>query len=320
MLKQYNCLEEKGSYFNCDTISSFADLQRKLQDNANEKFVFRGHRSALWKIFSSSQREWDANPCRACWEKRFHERGFYCEDSSRQMKSAYLLFIHDMLKYMRNRICEVVTCPSIQLISDIQLIGFLQHYGGVSPFVDFSDNWHVAVFMAIKDLKPKDYAKNEYFSIYAIDTRDMSGNECVYIEDVPDEQGEVRGEDNPFRVWGDVDALMIKKLDSRWCPMVSEGRMASQGGLFAYHKHEEQSLEEVFSQKDRGVSRATRWLNKITCYDVPYSLAKNARAFLRRNNITSSSLGLEDKTIEDKVKSIFKDFQREYRVGGACLV
>lgn len=278
---------------------TFESLVQRLNNLTANGYCFRGQRNALWEIVSSAQRVWNNWRCKEC-VTHFVQ---------------YLTYLSMSLEYARSNVtfpvCDLRCCKTG--LRDHERWGYLQHYCWPTPLIDFTKDFQVALYMAVRSI-PRD-AADGWFSIYAIYPEFANGEENIDLNEfVETTGGEERSYD--FRNWQGKETFIIRKDEGHWCPAISKNRMASQGGLFVYLNSEEKSLEEVFAQKhkmDTGeADSATEEHNRIICIDVPYSVVKDVKAYLMDKQIDAHGLGLSDDSKDRELKAKYKCFEKEF--------
>jgi len=121
--------------------------------------IHRGVNEAAYKMYTSSQREW-ANDC------------------SDTCYIDFLTFKLDEIKKWNNGLLqEYLTYYNRNFGgNDIAYFSIMQHYGGIAPLLDFTENPFCALFFASKDADKCYFDDNlddirNFFSIYSIEWR-----------------------------------------------------------------------------------------------------------------------------------------------------
>lgn len=155
-MKEYVSLDEKKDAFNeCCIINTEEELTSKieellsLQRNTKLHIVFRGVNEAKYKMYNSFQRLW----------------------ITRDLSTIGMLPINkiqSMIDYCYNSVLPSYLKRLGISCNDWYILAFLQHYGAVSPFLDFSKNLYVALFFACDNVVYHDNNNeiDNYISIY----------------------------------------------------------------------------------------------------------------------------------------------------------
>ena len=140
MLKTYKELADKDGVFASHVIvNSKSELDYCLKDletkqkHRKERFLFRGHNEAAFKLYTSSQRFWDYRDLAITGIN-------YTEAIVKMIKTLKDGPLHDYYKRL----------GVIQ--NDWLYLSFLQHYGAPSPLLDFSRRYDVALFFAFDEV------------------------------------------------------------------------------------------------------------------------------------------------------------------------
>lgn len=304
----YKNLNEKRKYFHVrKTICSVAELLLGLEKYRDKNYVFRGQSNALWKIRSSALRWWQDVRCAKC-----------CKETD------YIRFIARALEWTKKP-----EFPQLHLkcvmdrksawFGDHERLGFLQHYSYPTPLIDFTNDYRVALYMALRD-------RNQvggYFSVYMLNAKPRYDNEVYSLEDLVEKNANRVGKKQylssfyqgglatPKSGWCQASCLLIHKDGRLWCPYIAKERIASQGGLFVY-TGAQQSLEEQMSEYRRKEKTFddTDALNTepLSCFDVPYSLSSALREMLNAEGYTDSSMGFADMSRDSIAKGCFESF------------
>ena len=99
---------------------------RRLADQLSPFWVFRGHRNASWRLTTTLERSAQTWPWYV--EKRERERAFLWHFQTRAHQ------------YLHN---------SPPLDHHVDWLSLLQHFGGPTRLLDFTESFYVAVFFAI---------------------------------------------------------------------------------------------------------------------------------------------------------------------------
>lgn len=135
-------------------IESVVDLEAVFQEFSSD-WVFRGQSDARWALNPSIQRD-----------RKYIDWDSYEEPIIDALASSQLV----LKKW-----------PQFQKFSYLEKLGFVQHYGGVTRFLDFSYDWHVACFFALnfdrtvwgKLLNGKKSKTLKYCAVWAINVKEI---------------------------------------------------------------------------------------------------------------------------------------------------
>lgn len=308
MSKDYKTLNEKQSYFRVrKTICTVTELLLELEKYQNARYVFRGQSNAFWKIRSSALRWWqDARCAKCCKVTDYHE---FVAKALGWTKKPEFPQLH--LKCEMNR--------KNAWFGDHERLGFLQHYSYPTPLIDFTNDYRVALYMALRS----GMQKGEYFSVYILDANTRLDNEIYSLEKLVEKYADGVDEKQylssfyqgglrvPKSGWCQFSCILIHKDGRLWCPYIAKERIASQGGLFVY-MGTEQALEEQMSEYRRREKtfEDTDALNTqpLICLDVPYSLADALREMLIEEGYTDGSMGFADMSLDSIAKGCFESF------------
>ena len=291
---RYSSLSDKAKFV--DNISfgnTCTELLDKLKQLSAEGYFFRGQRDALWPIVSSGQRTY-VEYIKKCFNSPL------CFGEFLQSALAYAKNEREFLPKMVE--CRRRDCKRNHY--DHEIWGWLQHYSYPTPFIDFSREYRVALYMATAKIdNPYD---NGHFSIYAIPGHFESGsNEIVRLEALLKSELSECGmrEESMFAfdMWKDFKFLLVHKDGSLkpWDKNLAKRRIASQDGLFVYLRDADVSLEKYLFQQSKmidGEDGEGCILPRIKCVDIPNSIAPLVREFCRGEGYTAEYLGLADKT------------------------
>jgi hypothetical protein len=158
-LPEYATFEDKAKHFNAKNIETEEEFNNLLEELPQKKYIFRGLNEAKYKLYNSAQRFFLMESDRVPTENDYHN---FIQTEINSAKTLQ----NDLLKKYYDAYGHVAY--------DLSILSFLQHYGGITPMLDFTDNSDYALFFAIDGLnvnKPTNEI-DDFFSIYAID-KDM---------------------------------------------------------------------------------------------------------------------------------------------------
>ena len=298
-LSDKHALVELVSFDN--TCTGLLNLLYRL---SGEEYLFRGQRDALWPIVSTGQRTYTE---------------FIKNDSS--PKIGFLDFLCRALDYAKveSEFVPKKGTGTRRNYYDHEIWGWLQHYSYPTPYIDFTRDWRVALYMATAHIE--DSTERGYFSIYAISGKyEINGNENIRLEKLIRDNAAVltkcklsKEQMFSFNTWKDFSFCLIHKDGSLkpWSKDIAKERVASQDGLFVYLKDDQMSLEAYLARQSKiheGKDGIGCILPKIKCLEVPNSMAPLVKAFCKRNGYTAESLGLADQSTDDCMKCIKRRF------------
>lgn len=310
--KEYGGLSEKYQYVERVPFDgSFDGLLAVLGELANKGFEFRGQANALWAVVPSARRAYVD-----CVEKR----GLPISGCS------FVEFCAKALEWLK-RESDCVPRPSAgnsrSELYDHEVWGWAQHYGYKTPLVDFTHDYNVALYMAIKDYWEKP-APDGFFSIYALNGNcEAKGNELTRLEvwlERERETLELCGADDrerfAFEAWKNFPGITIHKDRSLqpWDEHVAKERIASQSGMFVYSNSAEFPLERYLAQQSAmadGEDGDGCELQKLRCIDVPWRMLAQVRKHCEDNNCTGEGLGFGDQRLDRYLDGLWKRFEEE---------
>lgn len=134
---EYKTLEEKDNFFELNqAIETIADAKNLLDLLHTMKkkggLIFRGHKRAKYKIWSTAHRD-------RCNTNSFYYFTKYVEEKIKNYRSLE-----------EGKIQRHLSMMNIEINNDLSLLSYAQHYGFPTPFIDFSRNPFVALFFAME--------------------------------------------------------------------------------------------------------------------------------------------------------------------------
>lgn len=310
----YSTYEEKSRFVeNVDYDGTVAGLLSKLRKLKENGYVFRGQSDALWPIVSSAQREYVS----------YLNTEYLC--GRQKSVKGYLCYLEELLRFVKS---EPDVLPKFRRRVkgrkshyDHEIWGWLQHYSYVTPFIDFSNDQYVALFMAARNLAAKS-VRPMMFSVYALRGECVAGeNELLCLETWIKQQRNVlakAGLDEKgmygYDTWEKAKFVAVHKSSklNPWDNSLGKDRIASQKGMFVYMGMHDISLERYLARQDvmnhDGEGEGCI-LEKIKCFDIPVSFAPFVLECCRKHRCTAKSLGLEDQKIDNCLKSMVSRFR-----------
>lgn len=289
---------------NLETFNSLDDLKRSLPKDAvkivtnvagtmeelcgRKDSYYRGLPDASWKLYTSVQREWIIN------------------DRVRFAFSNIEEFIRSFADFLKLRCSEGIR-NSLQNkpegdLTDFETFSCAQHFGGRTPFLDFSKSAATALHFMSAGLERSSFG---YGAIWEVDSSETKiGN---YIKYIPDSTTENREKLN-FEEFNKLTGIWVEGA-----PVVN-ARSFLQDGLFMYRNGEEpysenrpnpnnitssnkpnETLLKCLTGKNTNEFNAKNLPMKIPVKKVhlfPSSLSEEVEKYLRINGISKESLGL----------------------------
>ena len=303
---KYASLNDKAKFVNSISFdNTCTGLLDKLEQLSAEGHFFRGQRDALWPIVSSGQRAY----------AEYMKKNFDSPSHFGEFLQNALTYAKRESKFLPKKVeCRWRDCRRNHY--DHEIWGWLQHYSYLTPFIDFSRDYRVALYMAT--VKIDNEYDNGYFSIYAIPKHFKNGsNEVVRLEALLKSELSECGMSEEsmfaFDTWKNFKFLLVHKDGSlkQWDKNIAKLRIASQDGLFVYLKDVDMSLEKYLFQQSKmidGEDGEGVVLPRIKCIDIPNSIVPLVREFCRREGYTAKYLGLADQTNDVCMRCIKKRF------------
>ena len=301
------------------TVSGLLKALMKLKD---EGYVFRGQVDAFWPVVSSAQRAYFGYLNHAAGDAFCYRK--------------YLTDLLNFAKQERFLLDKWLGNPKGRNYYDHEFWGWLQHFSYRTPYIDFTSDPNVALFMACRESSLPS-AKEGMFSVYAIRGDYESGsNELIILEKlISDEKirladlADLAGVEEPdqksfsYESWRDFSCVIVHKDGSHkpWDEDLGKARIASQSGLFMYLGRHDISLERYMSQQSKmndGEDGEGCILEKMRCFDIPRTLAPAVLEWCGENKCTAEELGLADERIDRVLRSIYARFEEIYRCNRRC--
>mgnify|MGYP005866414859 CR=1 FL=1 len=163
-LEEYSRIEEKKEFFinggskvnhNIDKIFK---LIRKYKEKG-DSFIFRGCSEAKYRLYNSAQR-------------LYINQELHKQVPSDTISEHYKNFIAELINNCKNWnngvVKRLLENAGIDENNSLAYLSYMQHYGVPTPFLDYTYNPYVALYMAINNLNytPSDNEIDNYFSFY----------------------------------------------------------------------------------------------------------------------------------------------------------
>jgi hypothetical protein len=157
-LSEFNNFSEKKNAFSSRrSISSWNELDEFIKTTLQPgcHFIFRGVNEAKYKIYTSAQRKYI--------EKDLRLKGKSVNDLLEEELNAIRVQNDKLVpRYLKSMGVDD---------SDLALLSFLQHYEGVSPLIDFSEDIRISLYFMLDNVNSS-YSENDtiqnYMSLYCL--------------------------------------------------------------------------------------------------------------------------------------------------------
>ena len=319
----YSTLTEKATCFDAIDIKTSAEFFSFITDmkqKQSKQFIFRGINEAKYKLYNSAQRFWV--------EYNLEKEGVDYKDLIKAEIENAKSFQNELLKKLYNSFGHIAY--------DLSILSFLQHYGGVTPLLDFTYNFDYALFFGIDEMEnaTQNNDIDDFFSIYAINTNQA---DFPWIGLHLDRETKIlnNGLKNLNGIKIDTSNVLdkIQKLEYKTfeeyqllclegyvpngilyeIPSVPNFKLVynqhnlniiNQEGVLFFNSDANQPLENFF-----GTSSSVFRLSKIQCWNIHKSLKTEVDAYLSKNNIDKKFIYPKEKNIAKQAKeSIIKQF------------
>lgn len=239
-MNKYNTIDDKGQFFqfgeikidNEDDFIKYTDLL--FAQNSREEFIFRGVSESKYKIFNTAQRLWS-------------DSKYYDLDDEEAYDNFIISLMDSCKSWNSGTILNLLKTYGINENNSIAYLGFMQHYGLPTPFIDFTTDVNNAFYFATESI-PDDIVESEseienYFSIYSTYENNTFYEGFKVIFD-NNRSTKSLGEFD----YGDLTKngiLLISRSISEF--MINNNiRIANQKGLFFYNNSPNLSIEEQY--------------------------------------------------------------------------
>ena len=208
-------------------------------------------------------------------------------------------------------------------LSDHQIWGYLQHYGCPTPFIDFSQSYMIALYMAIRGIVP---GQREGISVYAVQeggSKMEQGNDLMDLDylltDGSSNPGDAVEISEPifaqkarYSEWS-CHPFFVRELYRFWCPKLKLGRMEKQTGLFLFLNDEERPFEDMIKEKnndrDENGNPRGNTLHPFKCFDIPAEMIPDLRMLLAKEGVSEEALDLTPCETEEKIKQALEEYE-----------
>jgi hypothetical protein len=164
-ISEYQSTLQKANSFsqeNIDTTEQFDTIYEKYKDAKD--ILFRGQREAKWRLYSKLQRDWIA-------QKLFNE------------EQSYQQLIEKMISIGKAefgpKISQLLDTYHIDTENTVSVLGYLQHHGCPTPFLDWTYIFQNALYFGLDQLTPNQgtIEIENYFSVYFIKEVHFAGGD-----------------------------------------------------------------------------------------------------------------------------------------------
>lgn len=322
----YSSLREKSQHFDHTIIETKEELDKILdqwsQKDDSKSFIFRGVNNAKFKLYNSGQRAWMGQELE-------------------KMGKSYIDFIQEEIDYAKgfqNNLLVKFFNAFGHNAYDFSILSFLQHYGSPTPLLDFSYNFECGLFFCMDGLNH--FASSDidnYFSIYAIDTRQYefisilehltkqtSSIEYLLSKNA-DKNVDASSVLNNLEIlnYSTLEGLRLFYLpgyqdrgtiftipsrpDFKLVYNQHNLNIINQEGLFVFNSDPTHPLEDYFNEGKSKVFNSFFRLKKILCWDIHKSFNEYILERLAANNITRDFMYPQEEFI---ALNAFKEFKK----------
>ena len=156
-ISEYSSFVQKSLFFDQITIDTEEEVDKLFEKYKDkEDFLFRGQREAKWRLYSSLQRFW-------VWDKFVKNQKDFEDFLRKIVDKGKTQFSEPVKKLLKN--------IHIDTLNDISILGFLQHHNCPTPLLDWTYQFHNAMFFGIDGLQNDESVIEieNYFSLYFIE-------------------------------------------------------------------------------------------------------------------------------------------------------
>ena len=239
-LPEYNELAEKAKYFRNGDMRIAYNIDgifTKLEEfYATGDFIFRCCSEAKYKLYNSAQRYYITNE-------------IYKQVSSNDIPAHYDNFISDLIVeckgWNNETVKKLLIKNKIHEENSLAYLSYMQHFGALSPLLDFTFDPYIALFFAVDNISytPSDNEIDNYFSIYYTyqNATIFEAWKSTFNITAPNlSQGNI-----PY---SDVNQNVMHILlpDNEGYQILNNTNIINQRGLFFYNNSPLQPLEEKY--------------------------------------------------------------------------
>lgn len=156
-ISEYSSFVQKSLFFDQITIDTEEEVDKLFEKYKDkEDFLFRGQREAKWRLYSSLQCFW-------VWDKFVKNQKDFEDFLRKIVDKGKTQFSEPVKKLLKN--------IHIDTLNDISILGFLQHHNCPTPLLDWTYQFHNAMFFGIDGLQNDESVIEieNYFSLYFIE-------------------------------------------------------------------------------------------------------------------------------------------------------
>ena len=307
-LSEYKSLDEKADYFSkeltirayqINTENEFDSWYSQVKKFNSTSHFFRGMSEAKYKLYTSAQRIWMEN-LKKGGEKKYYRKFF--EDLMLELQKDPVMervFNYYELERPENRFA---------------LMSLVQHYDGVTPFLDWSYDIDVALFFAANEIQNvTGHEINNYSSVYCIDNnitkinllkpgRYKDFDEMLDSPEIRIGKNKPERKTSPSRLYYLAE---VKKFGKKMGYNLSlfNQNIILQRGLFIFNPSRTIPLEE-YNFSGNGSTK-----KKISCYNIHKNLSGYIRDKIAESKVTGSFIYPDVKNViallKNKAVAIF---------------
>lgn len=331
IIDTYATLADKATHFDSINIDSKADLDNLISQwtgkNDDKTMIFRGLTEAKYKLINSAQRFWNG--------EELNRLGRNYQDFIQTEIDKAKAFHNNLLVKFYNAFGHTAY--------DLSILSFLQHYKAPTPLLDFTYNFDCALFFGIDGLTHNPSADiGNYFSIYAIDTRETNfisfishlNSSISQINEILERNKEM--EIDTTEILNNIEQLKysyFQGLTLFYLPGFIPGgipfaignrsnfkliynqhnlNVINQEGLFVFNSDPTHPLEDYFSGGYGTGFQLTFQLSKMKCWNIHKSLSEYVVRHLIENRpipINREFIYPQEEFIASSAYKEFKNFK-----------
>jgi hypothetical protein len=280
-----------------------------LASDRKQGFFYRGIKRAGYKLYTSGQRYWIESG-KAGGRFRDHHQMY--------TNRLYDLRTRDDLPFK-----ELFKRWGIDSNDDLAMLSLLQHYGGVTPFLDLTEDPYVAMYFAVeeREREPDEPTElDEYSAIYTF-PRDLVDVLNRAFQQAVENQRE-RGDLDAGRVYSEYRFFsqgyflimhhkwVEKHLGPKHGKLLNNLNIIRQQGLFAYNSTEDLPIPEALKEFEKSFRKPNTpgiWVSEqLKCLNIHVSLAP----YIRERLAALTPAYISD-YVKPDLKKIFKQVWEE---------
>ncbi|RIH66194.1 FRG domain-containing protein [Mariniphaga sediminis] len=303
-LQEYSTLDEKEEFFiNGKTKISvnITSIFKKLKEFETEgtNFIFRGCGEAKYRMYNSAQRVYIT--------QELHKQ--VPPDS---ISEHYNKFVSESIQSCKQWndgvVKRLLEDSGINENNSLAYLSYMQHYGVPTPFLDFTYNPYVALYIAIDDISftPSENEIDNYFSLYYTYT---DATAFKMWENVFDNR--FNSQEIPYEQVAENEMSIILP-SSEIYKVINNVNIINQKGLFLYNNHPWYPLEHQYKEfaayvkKEMGEEKWDMLLLHDTiagCFNIHKSLIPAIKKQLKSEGIDKKYVYPDMKDFTEQVSS-----------------